>query len=266
MYLEEGRVLRWNFSFGGQLLAVVPVRVVAHGADGLWLWMAGGSPVWEAELPAGRHIRDIDPAQWPPGGYRLVPGRWYEGGSLIFQPSGAGHAVWWKFAPEPGCAFEGWYVNLERRTRRGDDIDVADQELDLTVAPDGTWRWKDEESFAAKTGHPAYWTAEQAAEVRAEGERLARLAQGREFPFDGSRCDYRPPADWGRPPLPPAPARRLSGTAVPPQRGTVAEAAAHGEHDGPAQGRWGSPTAPPHRSGGRSADEPPGGAALRSTR
>ncbi|GAA2241642.1 DUF402 domain-containing protein [Kitasatospora cystarginea] len=237
MYLEEGRVLRWNFSFGGQLLAVVPVRVVAHGADGLWLWMAGGSPVWEAELPAGRHIRDIDPAQWPPGGYRLVPGRWYEGGSLIFQPSGAGHAVWWKFAPEPGCAFDGWYVNLERRTRRGDDIDVADQELDLTVAPDGTWRWKDEESFAAKTGHPAYWTAEQAAEVRAEGERLARLAQGREFPFDGSRCDYRPPADWGRPPLPPAPARRLSGTAVPPQRGTVAEAAAHGEHDGPAQGR-----------------------------
>ncbi|WP_082119544.1 DUF402 domain-containing protein [Saccharothrix sp. ST-888] len=205
MYFDAGRIVRWNFSFGGQLLAVVPVRVVAHGADGLWLWMAGGSPVWEAQLPEGRHIRDIDPAEWPAGGYRLVPGRWYEGGSLIFEPSGAGYAVWWHFAPEPGSAFKGWYVNLERRTRRGDDIDVADLELDLTVAADGSWQWKDEESFAAKTGHPAYWTVEQAAEVRAEGERVARLAEVRRFPFDGSRCGYRPPAEWGRPPLPPAP-------------------------------------------------------------
>ncbi|MFC8450781.1 hypothetical protein [Kitasatospora sp. NPDC057223] len=43
---------------------------------------------------------------------------------------------------------------------------------------------KDEQSFADKTGHPAYWTGEQAVAIRAEGALPARRAQAREFPFD----------------------------------------------------------------------------------
>jgi len=215
MYLEPGVTLRWNFRFGGQLSCVVPVRVVAHGSDGLWLWLAAGSPLWDAQLPGSRHLRDLDPAERPPGGYPLAEGVWHQSSALIFQPDGAGHAVWWLFAP--GAGFGGWYVNLEHRVREGEDIHVNDLELDLTVEPDRSWQWKDEESFAAKTGHPAYWTAEQAAAARAEGRRVAALAEAGAFPFDGTWCDYRPPADWGLPALPPPPpGASLPAPAAPP--------------------------------------------------
>ncbi|HEX2774384.1 MAG TPA: DUF402 domain-containing protein, partial [Micromonosporaceae bacterium] len=80
--------------------------------------------------------------------------------------------------------------------------------LDVWVEPDRTWRWKDEDEFAEKTGHPLYWTAEEAAAIRARGEALAARAEARQFPFDGTWCDFRPdpawpvpqrPAGWDRP-------------------------------------------------------------------
>lgn len=219
MYLETGQVVRWNFVFGGQLDAVVPMRVVAHGSDGLWLWLAARSPTWAADVPDGRHLRDIDPAERPAGGYPLVPGVWRPGNALIFQPEGAACAVWWLFDRngKEGERFSGWYVNLEQRSRQGDDIHVTDHELDLVVAKDRSWRWKDEESFHSKTGHPAYWTHEEAVAVRTEGQRLARLAEASAFPFDGSWCDYRPPRDWALPSLPPQP--RPSKTELPTSGG-----------------------------------------------
>ncbi|MEU8709368.1 hypothetical protein [Streptomyces sp. NPDC048565] len=84
---------------------------------------------------------------------------------------------------------------------------MADHELDITVAADRSRRWKDERSFAEKTGHPAYWSARQAAAIRAEGQRPARLAESRAFPFDGSWCDFRPPSHWTTPARGPAPVR-----------------------------------------------------------
>lgn len=73
-------------------------------------------------------------------------------------------------------------MNLERRVHRGDDIDIADHELDINVAPDRSWQWKDEVSFAEKTGHPVYWSVDEAAAIRAEGTRVARLAEAGTFP------------------------------------------------------------------------------------
>ena len=63
----------------------------------------------------------------------------------------------------------------------------------------------DEESFAAKTGHPSYWTTREAEAIRAEGHRVARLAETGAFPFDGSWCDFTPPSSWALPELPPRP-------------------------------------------------------------
>ncbi|MER7667686.1 hypothetical protein ABTY61_04360 [Kitasatospora sp. NPDC096128] len=60
-----GQVLRWNFHFGGQLTSCLPMRVVECGPDGPLLWLAAGSPLWKAELPGGRHIRDIPPESHP---------------------------------------------------------------------------------------------------------------------------------------------------------------------------------------------------------
>ncbi len=223
MHLEPGRVLHWNLHVGGHLSTSVPVRVVEHTAGGLLLWLSRGTPMWRADLPGGAHLRDVAPEARPEGGYPFRAGRWSSGHALIHQPTGAAHAVLWLFAPGrlPGARprFRGWYVNLEHRTRRGDDLDVADHELDLLVAPDRTWRWKDEESFARMTGHPAHWTAEEAVAIRAEGERVARLAEARAFPFDGTWCDFAPPRSWTAPPAPPRPVPRLPGGAERPSDG-----------------------------------------------
>lgn len=86
---------------------------------------------------------------------------------LIWLPAGAGHAVWWLFAPDG--AFTGWYVNLERRVHGADVVDVDDQELDIVVAPDRTWAWKEEKSFAEKTGRTRFWTAAEATAIRPLG-------------------------------------------------------------------------------------------------
>ncbi|WP_327304971.1 DUF402 domain-containing protein [Streptomyces sp. NBC_01298] len=187
---------------GSTVSMIVPARAVESDDAGLLLWVAPGTPLWRAAIPPGTHLRDL-----PPGSsYPLRAGRWRHGGALILQPAGAGHAVWWNFTR--GQEFRSWYVTLESRVRTPDgaDVHVTDQELDITVTPDRAWEWKDEESFAAKTGHPVYWTAAEADAIRAEGVRVTRLIDSASYPFDGTWCDFRPPPGWtvpDRPPLSP---------------------------------------------------------------
>ena len=187
-----GTVLRWSISMGGVLGGSAPVRVVLDAEDGLLLWLARGTTVRAATV----HPRDV--AAGATAG-PLVD-RVADRDALIWQPARAGHAVWWWFGPDG--TFSGWYVNLERRVRGAHAVDVHDQELDLVVAADRSWVWKDEESFAAKTGRPGFWTAAEALAIRAEGLRVAAQVQRGEFPFDGTWCDYRPPAGWTPPVLP----------------------------------------------------------------
>ncbi|MFJ3934639.1 DUF402 domain-containing protein [Streptomyces sp. NPDC090029] len=203
MHVDPGTTLNWCFTLGGSLSTVCPVRVVESREEGLLLWLAPGSPLWKAKLPDGSHLRDLPPEDRPEGGYPLRPDRWQRGGALIYQPHGANHAVWWLFSPDQ--AFLGWYANLERRTRQGRDIHVIDHELDISVAVDRTWEWKDEDSFADKIGHPSYWTAEEAAQIRAEGLRVVEQAETGAFPFDSSWCDFQPSSSWSSPRLPPRP-------------------------------------------------------------
>ena len=172
-----GRILHWNLFIGGHLSASVPVRLVERTDEAQLVWMETGAPMWRTELPGGAHLRDIAPDDRPATGYPVVPGRWPMGSALFYQPSGAAHSVLWLFGRRG--KFRGWYVNLERRVHHGDDIDIADHELDINVAPDRSWQWKDEESFAEKTGHPVYWSADEAAAIRAEGMRVAAARRGR---------------------------------------------------------------------------------------
>jgi hypothetical protein len=205
MFFAPGHILHWRFHFGSTLSSVVPVRVVEHNAAGLTIWLAKGSPILDIELPDGAHLRDLPPESRPPAGYPLKPSVWPQGSALIHQPSEGAYAVWWLFATGPFSRkpkFKAWYVNLERRVYHDDVIDVFDHELDLYVHADRSWTWKDEESFAEKTGHPAYWSAEEAADIRAAGEEVAALAKAAAFPFDGTWCDFSPPGHWGQPTLP----------------------------------------------------------------
>ena len=117
------------------------------------------------------------------------------------------HAIW-VFWRGPQREFAGWYVNLQepfRRTTRG--VDTQDLELDIVIAPDGTWKFKDDERLEGWIER-GRWTASEVAAIRAEGARIAaELEAGRRWWSDDWAAwtpdpDERAqelPSDWDRP-------------------------------------------------------------------
>ncbi|MEU1745054.1 DUF402 domain-containing protein [Micromonospora arida] len=184
----------------GRIGWVRPARVVSDDDRGLLVLIARDSPVAHEVTEAGLNMRAMPFAQWISSTYRLAHGRWNGPPLLKFLPTGAAHSVWW-FSDTQG-RFAHWYVNLEEPGVRWDDgpvagVDVVDQDLDVVVWPDRSWEWKDEGEFVERLAFGAdYWVTDEKA-VRAEGERVIALAEAGEFPFDGTWCDFTPPAEWG---------------------------------------------------------------------
>lgn len=194
---------------------VRPARVVSDDERGLLVWVARDTPVVNEVADDGRSIRDMPFAEFVTRSYRPKFGRWSGPPVLKFMPAGARHSVWW-FRDERG-RFKNWYVNLEDPGVRWDDghvagVDIVDQDLDVVAYPDLTWEWKDEGEFTERLAFPEhYWVTDEAA-VRAEGERVIKLIEAGEFPFDGTWVDFTPdpawappaalPAGWNRPPAP----------------------------------------------------------------
>jgi len=114
---------------------------------------------------------------------------------LRFMRAGDAHTVelFWNLDWE----FLGWYVNLQAPLEiRGSFFDTMDLALDVTVEPDGTWAWKDEDDFARAIELGVLDEAAAAA-VRAEGERVIAARPG-PTGWEG----WRPPEGWGPLPLP----------------------------------------------------------------
>jgi Protein of unknown function (DUF402) len=191
---------------------VRPCRVVSDDGRGLLLWLARGSAVAVEVAVDGRSVRSMPFAEWVGLDHHLVGSTWQGPGILKFVPPDVDHSVWF-FRDDRG-RFTAWYVNLEERAMRWDDgnvagVDVVDQDLDIVVAPDRTWRWKDEDEFAERLAVPDhYWVQDEAA-VRAEGRRVVKLIEAGEFPFDGTWTDFVPDPAWPVPQsLPPGWDRR----------------------------------------------------------
>lgn len=131
---------------------------------------------------------------------------WHGHGVLQLQRPGEMYAVW-VFWRGPERRFAGWYVNIQepfRRTSLG--VDTQDLELDIVIAPDGSWEFKDDENLEhwVERGR---WTTSEVAEIRAEGARIAtELEAGRRWWSDGW-ASWEPdpdeivpelPGDWDR--------------------------------------------------------------------
>jgi hypothetical protein len=129
----------------------------------------------------------------------LAPTIWRQHALAVTAP-GQASGVRVLFDPD-SWAFQGWYVNLQRpltRTERG--FSTVDDFLDIVVEADGAWRWKDEDELAMAIERGRL-SALEAMEIRAEGERMARLIERRAWPFDGSLADWRPDPGWTIPTL-----------------------------------------------------------------
>jgi hypothetical protein len=193
-----GRTIVRRYFRGDHVSWAQAVRVIADDADGLLLWLpVGAGFAWRVNA-AGEVLRGATVAEF--GASRLVNHEWQDSDVLMLLRPGAAHAVWWFFREGE---FTGWYVNLESPMRRGPDrIDLIDHHLDIVVSPDRRWAWKDEDDFATSTDKPGFWTAAEARDIRADGERVVKEIEAGAFPFDGTWCRFRPDPAWPPPALP----------------------------------------------------------------
>jgi hypothetical protein len=183
-----GEVLVRRHWRGGRVTRMHVLRVAADDERGLRLWLPSGSPFWRADE-----------------GGQLGRTSWQGPDVMLWLPDAKPYSVCWFWADG---MFDGWSANLEEPYVRWADrgcagVDTADHSLGLVVRSDRSWRWRDEDEFHARTGHPLYWTDAQAAQIRGVGDRLVKLVETAEFPFDGTWCGWRPDASWTVPALPP---------------------------------------------------------------
>lgn len=203
MRFAPGQTVLRRYFRNGRVSFLNVCRVLADDERGLRLWLPIGTPFWRLLTPDGRdgHAASVDEMTEASLGELT----WRGSHVMVFMPAGSGlggrdgrgvaHSVWWFFSPTG--EFEGWYGNLEAPyTRWADGVDTEDWALDVWVNPDRSWRWKDEDEFTARIGHPLFWTAAEAASIRAEGQSLVKLAESGEFPFDGTWTDLCPDPSW----------------------------------------------------------------------
>ncbi len=119
---------------------------------------------------------------------------------MLAKP-GEAHSFW-AFWRDEDWKFLGWYVNLQaplERTSLG--FDSEDHILDITVAPDGSWAWKDEGEFeeARKVGR---FTKGEANEILAEAGRASAKIRNREWPLGSAWEEWRPSPKWALPTIP----------------------------------------------------------------
>src|SRR5688500_12266377 len=124
-----------------------PVTVVQDTADMLAVWMAPGTECVKPVLVDGTPVHREPLATRYTAPRTLTRDRWFGSGVLKLARPGDPWSVWLFW--ETGWRFKSWYVNLEEpRTRWAGGVDSEDHFLDISVYPDRTWGWRDEDEFA----------------------------------------------------------------------------------------------------------------------
>lgn len=193
-------VLRYTWS--GDLAWIEPVTVVEDSPECIALYLAEQTPI---KRPVGSNGLPVprshshEPRSSVP--WHLGDAYWVNTSVLWLARPGDAHAIG-LFWQGHTWEFLGWYGNLQeplRRTRIG--FDSADQALDVQIAPDCTWRWKDEDEFASVQERGVI-SAQDALAIRAEGERVIATAEGNGWPFNAGWEHWRPDPAWPIPQMP----------------------------------------------------------------
>ncbi|MGW8378762.1 DUF402 domain-containing protein [Streptomyces sp. ODS28] len=206
-----GTQILWRYRANGAAHPHIcrPVTVVTDTSELLAVWMAPGTVCVKPELADGTpvHQEPLETRYTKPRTTALS--RWFGTGVLKLARPGDPWSVWLFW--ERDWEFKNFYVNLEEPRRRwAGGVDSEDHFLDISVYPDGSWLWRDEDEFA-EAQRVGLMGAGQAAAVRAAGERALREVRAWASPFADGWEDWRPdphwpvprlPEDWDRAPVP----------------------------------------------------------------
>ena len=183
---EPGQTIEMREVWSGKTWELRFGVVVHDEPEVITIFTAAGTPARVAADASGGRLR------LPAGDWQLIDVLVPEDRSyLAVHPPGASHSVlliW-----DGAFRLQHWYINLEselQRTKRG--FDYEDRVLDVIVEPDmSSWRWKDEDELAEAV-ELGLFTAQQAAEFRAEGERALEWLLSRRPPYDREWLSWRP--------------------------------------------------------------------------
>lgn len=171
-----------------------PARVVEDRDDLLALFIPEG-----ATTKQWRGVRD---GSGEVVSRELVDIPWRRDTLRLMYPD-ADYSIWLSWRREEGeRVFHGYYINMEepfRRTPIG--VDTNDHTLDVVVAPDLTWAWKDDEQLTERAANGIYVPA-FADRLRERARLVLQLLEARDNPFDGSWLRWLPETVWDVPVLP----------------------------------------------------------------
>jgi hypothetical protein len=178
----------------GHVTHGVPTIVVACTDEQLVTYLPTGAPFGFPEepihpSPSGRHPR-------------FGRSSWQGHGMLSVVRFGDDVSVqhYWRGDDR---AFACWYLNIQEPLRRTPiGVDWQDLELDIVVAPDGSWSVKDDELLDQRVDE-GRWTIEEAARIRAIGQRVVRdVLEPRRWWWDTGWATWEPDPLWAAPALP----------------------------------------------------------------
>jgi hypothetical protein len=164
-----------------------PFRVVQDSDDLVALFIPRGASHMRWGMEDGRR--------------RLVPSPWRRDVLRLMRP-GEPFSVWLFWEVEHERSFAAYYINMEEPFRRSPiGFDTNDHMLDVVVAPDFTWRWKDQEEFEDRVRGGVYSEA-FGSEVWEHARRAVELVERRASPFSDGWEDWTPDPSWDIPVLP----------------------------------------------------------------
>lgn len=185
----------------GMTFMALPVTVAWDRPDELALWFADSTPYRHRVQADGSGIPRVVPfSTFEQLDTRLVPTTVPGRAALAVIRPGRAHAVQlhWEM---PGWRFRQWYVNLQTPFERSaTGIRSTDQFLDIVVAPNLTWRWKDADEIeeAVRVDRLAELDA---AAIWAEAQRVVAEIEAGAPPFTTEYTAWRPDPGWTIPSL-----------------------------------------------------------------
>ncbi|MFF7336242.1 DUF402 domain-containing protein [Streptomyces sp. NPDC008163] len=187
-----------------------PVTVVQDTDELLAVWVAPGTECVKPVLADGTDVHAEPLVTRYTAPRTTARSLWLGNGVLKLARPGEPWSVWLFW--ERGWQFRSWYVNLEEpRTRWAGGTDSEDHFLDISVYPDHSWLWRDEDEFeqAQRVG---LMTPETARRVREAGRAAVGLIRSWGAPFRDGWENWRPDPAWPVPELPDDWDRRPDGS------------------------------------------------------
>ncbi|MBW8820244.1 MAG: DUF402 domain-containing protein [Streptomyces sp.] len=201
-FWEPGSHILWRYreNAGAHVHIARPVTVVRDDEDLLAVWLAPGTECVKPVLADGTsvHAEPLESRYTKPRSVQRD--RWFGTGVLKLARPGLPWSVWLFW--EPGWRFKNWYVNLEEPlTRWAGGVDSEDHFLDITVDPDHSWQWRDEDEFA-QAQQDGLMGPDLAEQVREAGRSAVEVIRAWGPPFSDGWPDWRPDPSWTVPLLP----------------------------------------------------------------